>query len=150
MFIYDGFVFHARFPLQYDAEKTAPPCCAHGIREDRPVVAYLLSTRNENNLVPDTFEQTILTNPDAQPLIHSDRGFQFTGKVLQFKLSQQAILETQKSGSHRFALIFSIISAYSLSLSLVRSGFMAKTPPHSYPSRYFGTRWTCRWQPVSP
>ena len=37
----------------------------------------------------------------------------------------------QNTRSHRFALIFSIISAYSLSLSLICPGFMAKTPPHS-------------------
>ena len=38
---------------------------------------------------------------------------------------------TQRSRSYRFALIFSIIAAYSLSLSLTWPGFMAKTPPHS-------------------
>ena len=48
------------------------------------------------------------------------------------------------------ALIFSIISAYCASVSFVWPGFMANTPPHSKPSLYFGTRWTCRWQPVSP
>ena len=45
--------------------------------------------------------------------------FLFTGKAFRFKLSRQKILVTQRSHSHRFDLIFSIISAYSLSLSLV-------------------------------
>ena len=34
----------------------------------------------------------VLANPDAHPLFHSDRGFQYTGKVFQFMLSQQAIV----------------------------------------------------------
>lgn len=51
---------------------------------------------------------------------------------------------------YRLALIFSIISAYSSSVSFLRPGFMANTPPHSYSSLYLGTRWKCRWQPVSP
>ncbi len=58
---------------------------------DRSIVAHVISTRNDNKLVLDTFEQAILTNPDAHPLFHSDRGFQYTSKVFQFKLSQQAM-----------------------------------------------------------
>jgi len=51
---------------------------------------------------------------------------------------------------YRLALIFSIIASYSSSVSFFRPGFMANTPPHSYSSLYLGTRWKCRWQPVSP
>ena len=61
---------------------------------------------------------------------------------------------SQKEGlaaaAYRLALIFSIISAYCASVSFVWPGFIANTPPHSKPSLYFGTRCTCRWQPVSP
>ena len=55
-----------------------------------------------------------------------------------------------KAFHYRLALIFSIMASYSSSVSFFRPGFMANTPPHSYSSLYLGTRWKCRWQPVSP
>lgn len=67
---------------------------------DRSIVAYVVSTRNDNKLVFDTFEQAILANPDAHPLFHSDRGFQYTGKVFQFKLSQQAMEQSMSRVGH--------------------------------------------------
>ena len=41
---------------------------------DRSIVAYVISGRNDNKLVFDTFEQAIRKNPEAHPLFHSDRG----------------------------------------------------------------------------
>lgn len=41
-------------------------------------------------------------------------------------------------------LIFSTNSVYSCSVRYFSPGFIANTPPHSYPSLYFGTRWKCR------
>ena len=61
---------------------------------DRSIVAYVVSARNDNKLVFDTFEQAIQANPDAHPLFHSDRGFQYTSKVFQFALSQQAMAQS--------------------------------------------------------
>ncbi|NLC40800.1 MAG: IS3 family transposase [Clostridiaceae bacterium] len=45
---------------------------------DRSIVAYNLSTRNDTNLVFDTVKDALNENPGATPMIHSDRGFQFT------------------------------------------------------------------------
>ena len=59
-----------------------------------------MSTKNDNKLVFDTFEQAILANPDAHPLFHSDRGFQYTSKVFQFKLSQQAMEQSMSRVGH--------------------------------------------------
>ena len=56
---------------------------------DRYPVAYVLSTRNDNRLVFKTFDKAIAANPDAKPLFHSDRGFQYTSKVFQKKLKDQ-------------------------------------------------------------
>lgn len=53
---------------------------------DRYPVAYVISTRNNNRLVFKTFDKAIAANPDAKPLFHSDRGFQYTSKVFQRKL----------------------------------------------------------------
>ena len=53
---------------------------------DRYPVAYVIGTRNDNRLVFKTFDKAIAANPDAKPLFHSDRGFQYTSKVFQRKL----------------------------------------------------------------
>ena len=54
---------------------------------DRSVVSYSISSRNDNLLVFDTFEKAIRANPDAKPIFHSDRGFQYTTRVFQSKLT---------------------------------------------------------------
>ena len=53
---------------------------------DRSIVSYALSFRNDNLLVFDTFDKAVEKYPDAHPLYHSDRGFQYTSKVFQDKL----------------------------------------------------------------
>ena len=67
---------------------------------DRSIVSYVVGTKNDNKLVFDTFEQAVLANPDAHPLFHSDRGFQYTGKTFQFKLSQQAMEQSMSRVGH--------------------------------------------------
>ena len=61
---------------------------------DRSVVSYVISTRNDNNLVFRTYEEAIKSNPGAAPLFHSDRGFQYTSKVFQTKLSKAGIRQS--------------------------------------------------------
>ena len=39
---------------------------------DRFPVAFVMSNRNDNKLVFDTYDKAIADNPDAQPLFHSD------------------------------------------------------------------------------
>ena len=56
---------------------------------DRSVVSFVLSRRNDNPLVFATFDKAVQDNPDAKPLFHSDRGFQYTSKVFQMKLNAQ-------------------------------------------------------------
>lgn len=55
---------------------------------DRYPVSFLISTRNDNKLVFKTFDKAIAANPDAKPIFHSDRGFQYTSKVFQNKLRE--------------------------------------------------------------
>ena len=47
---------------------------------DKRIVAYEISSRNDNPLVINTFRKAMLLNPGAKPLVHSDRGFQYTSK----------------------------------------------------------------------
>ena len=45
---------------------------------DRYPVAYVISRRNDNQLVFETYGKAIEQNPEARPLFHSDRGYQYT------------------------------------------------------------------------
>ena len=56
---------------------------------DRSVVSHVISRHNDNKLVFQTFDKAIANNPDARPIFHSDRGFQYTGRVFQTKLTNQ-------------------------------------------------------------
>ncbi len=53
---------------------------------DRRIVAYKIGASNNNMLVFDTFDEAVRLNPDAHPLFHSDRGFQYTSKIFHAKL----------------------------------------------------------------
>ncbi|MDU6231967.1 MAG: IS3 family transposase [Clostridioides difficile] len=53
---------------------------------DRRIVAFVIGDRNNNPLVFDTLDQAVATNPDAHPLFHSDRGFQYTNRAFHEKL----------------------------------------------------------------
>jgi len=53
---------------------------------DRRIVAYIIRDRNDNPLVFDTLDAAISANPNAHPLFHSDRGFQYTNRVFYNKL----------------------------------------------------------------
>lgn len=63
-------------------------------------VAWVVSTRNDNKLVFDTFAQAIQQNPDAKPIFHSDRGFQYTSKVFQRKLKEQGMRQSMSRVGH--------------------------------------------------
>ena len=61
---------------------------------DKYPVAYVISCRNNNSLVFKTFDKAIIANPDAKPIFHSDRGFQYTSRVFQSKLKKQEIQQS--------------------------------------------------------
>ena len=67
---------------------------------DRSIVGYMLSRRNDNKLVLDTFEAAVKNNPNAKPLFHSDRGFQYTSKVFQCKLAEQGMTQSMSRVGH--------------------------------------------------
>jgi transposase InsO family protein len=67
---------------------------------DRSVVAYVLSRRNDNRLVFRTFDKAIANNPDAKPIFHSDRGFQYTSKLFQAKLREQQMQQSMSRVGH--------------------------------------------------
>ena len=52
--------------------------------------------------VREAFENAIAreSNPDAKPIFHSDRGFQYTGSVFQSKLSSQGMEQSMSRVGH--------------------------------------------------
>ena len=67
---------------------------------DLSPVSWVVSGRNDNKLVLDTFERAIRNNPDAKPIFHSDRGFQYTSKIFQNKLQKQGITQSMSRVGH--------------------------------------------------
>ena len=61
---------------------------------DRRIVAYKIGTSNNNKLVLDTFDEAVKENPDAHPLFHSDRGFQYTSKIFRAKLEAAKMVQS--------------------------------------------------------
>lgn len=61
---------------------------------DRSVVSYVLSHKNNNPLVFNTFDLAIKNNPEASPLFHSDRGFQYTSPIFKAKLEQAGCIQS--------------------------------------------------------
>ena len=58
---------------------------------DRRIVSYAIGDSNNNSLVFETFDTAIAKHPNATPLFHSDRGFQYTNKIFHEKLQSLGI-----------------------------------------------------------
>lgn len=67
---------------------------------DRRLVAYVISDRNNNKLVFDTFDAAVSANPDAHPIFHSDRGFQYTSKAFHQKLEEAGMTQSMSRVAH--------------------------------------------------
>ena len=48
---------------------------------DRRIVSYRIGDSNNHLLVFETVDEAVKANPNAHPLFHSDRGFQYTSKA---------------------------------------------------------------------
>ena len=67
---------------------------------DRRVVSYVVSERNDNPLVFKTFEKAVKENPDAHPLFHSDRGYQYTNRAFHHKLVKAGMTQSMSRVAH--------------------------------------------------
>ena len=61
---------------------------------DRRIVAYVVGDRNDNPLVFKTFDRAVKANPEAHPLFHSDRGFQYTNRTFHNKLEKAGMTQS--------------------------------------------------------
>ena len=60
----------------------------------RDIVSFAIGKHNNNQLVFETFDLAIQKYPDAHPLFHSDRGFQYTSKQFKAKLDKQQMKQS--------------------------------------------------------
>ena len=61
---------------------------------DRRIVSFVIGDSNNNALVFDTFDKAVEANPDAHPLFHSDRGFQYTNRTFHVKLENAGMVQS--------------------------------------------------------
>ena len=61
---------------------------------DRRIVSFTIGDSNNNALVFDMFDKAITENPDAHPLFHSDRGYQYTNRTFHSKLENAGMIQS--------------------------------------------------------
>ena len=61
---------------------------------DKRIVAYKIGSSNNNDLVFSTFDEAVHLNPDAHPLFHCDRGFQYTNKMFHQKIVDAGMIQS--------------------------------------------------------
>jgi len=111
---------------------------------DRFPVAHVISARNDNRLVFKTFDKAISANPDAKPIFHSDRGFQYTSKMFKKKLEKQGMEQSAQIIRPRIlkARIHQGIGTHEVALCGIphpRRGFDTRVERN----RHGMVRWSC-------
>jgi transposase InsO family protein len=61
---------------------------------DKGIVSFLLGHSNNNELVFRTFDLAHQQHPEAKPIFHSDRGFQYTSKTFKAKLETAGMTQS--------------------------------------------------------
>ena len=69
------------------------------LRDHRPV-AYVIGDSNNNTLVFETFDMAVAANPDAHPIFHSDRGYQYTSRTFHQKLEAAGMTQSMSRVAH--------------------------------------------------
>ena len=67
---------------------------------DRRIVAYRIDDRNDNPIVMNTFKEAFQKEPDARPLCHSDRGFQYTGPQFYTLMQSHGCIHSMSRAAH--------------------------------------------------
>lgn len=67
---------------------------------DRRIVSFVISDKNDNQLVFDIFDQAVMAKPIAHPLFHSGRGFQYTSKGFCTKLKKAKMKQSMSRVVH--------------------------------------------------
>lgn len=67
---------------------------------DRRIVGYMIGDSNDNRLVFDTLDKAASRNPNAHPLLHSDRGFQYTSREFHARLQKYEMTQSMSRVGH--------------------------------------------------
>ena len=67
---------------------------------DRSVISWVLGKHNNLDLVYSTFDKAFKLYPDAMPLVHTDRGFQYTTWYFQNSLLKRGMSHSMSRVSH--------------------------------------------------
>ena len=88
------------FQIYERGQKKKLYVCAIRDLYDGSIVSYVISNRNDMRLVLNTFDKAMSLNPGARPLFHSDRGFQYTHRLFQKRLSDYGIVHSMSRVGH--------------------------------------------------
>lgn len=66
----------------------------------RNIAGFSLGHSNNNELVFATFEHALTLHPNAAPLLHSDRGYQYTSRAFQKRMEQAGIRQSMSRAGH--------------------------------------------------
>lgn len=66
----------------------------------RRIVAYKIGDHNDTPLVMNTFDAAVALEPEAHPLFHSDRGFQYTSKQFSTRLKKHHMKQSMSRVGH--------------------------------------------------
>lgn len=58
---------------------------------DNSIISYEIGHSNNNNLVFNTFDKAVKENPNANPMVHSDQGYQYTSYGFRRRLKLQGM-----------------------------------------------------------
>lgn len=61
---------------------------------DKSIVSFVIGSSNNNALVFETFDIAHQEHPEAKPLFHSDRGYQYTSKTFRKKLEEAGMRQS--------------------------------------------------------
>ena len=61
---------------------------------DKSIISFVVGHSNNNQLVFRTFDIAHKVYPDAKPIFHSDRGFQYTNKIFKEKLNDAGMTQS--------------------------------------------------------
>lgn len=62
--------------------------------KDKSIVSFTIGHSNTNTLVFDMLDAAVEKYPNAKPLFHNDRGFQYTSKMFKAKLDAQGMIQS--------------------------------------------------------
>lgn len=61
---------------------------------DGSIISYVIGRSNNNPLVFETFDKALRVEPNARPIFHSDRGFQYTSKTFKRRLDNAGMTQS--------------------------------------------------------